>query len=148
MGSVHTLLMQGSCLDQREWLPSWAHVQRVLSEQNHNPHVSCCLTVRQLEMFHWFGSGGVVTKLCPTLATSWTCQAPLSVRFPRQEYWNGLPFPSPGYLPHSGVEPGWIEPRLAVLQSVSCIAAGFFYRLSQGSNPAFVTWVGPLTFGP
>ena len=32
MGSVHTLLMQGRCLDQREWLPSWAHVQRVLSE--------------------------------------------------------------------------------------------------------------------
>ena len=80
MGSVHTLLMQGSCLDQREWLPFWAHVWRVLSEQNDNPHVSCCLTVRQLEMFHWFGGGGVVTKLCPTLATSWTCQVPLSVQ--------------------------------------------------------------------
>ena len=31
-------------------------------------------------------------------ATSWTiaCQAPLSMEFSRQEYWNGLPFPSPG----------------------------------------------------
>ena len=31
----------------------------------------------------------------------WTvaCQAPLSMRFPRQEYWSGLPFPSPGDLP-------------------------------------------------
>ena len=30
--------------------------------------------------------------------TPWTvaCQAPLSVGFPRQEYWSGLPFPSPG----------------------------------------------------
>ena len=37
--------------------------------------------------------GGLVTKLCPTLATPWTtaCQAPLF-----QEYWSGLPFPSPG----------------------------------------------------
>ena len=40
--------------------------------------------------------------------TSWTVasQAPLSMEFSRQEYWNGLPFPSPGYLPHPGIEPG------------------------------------------
>ena len=38
--------------------------------------------------------------------TLWTvaCQAPLSMRFSRQEYWSGLPFPSPGDLP--GLEPG------------------------------------------
>ena len=33
------------------------------------------------------------------------CQAPLSMRFPRQEYWNGLPFPPPGDLQDPGVEP-------------------------------------------
>ena len=40
-------------------------------------------------------------------ATPWTvaCQAPLSVRFSGQEYWNGLPFPSPGHLPDPGTEP-------------------------------------------
>ena len=32
-------------------------------------------------------------------------QAPLSVGFPRQEYWSGLPFPSPGGLPDPGIEP-------------------------------------------
>ena len=32
-------------------------------------------------------------------------QAPLSMRFPRQEYWSGLAFPSPGYLPDPGIEP-------------------------------------------
>ena len=32
-------------------------------------------------------------------------QAPLSVRFPRQEPWSGLPFPSPGDLPDPGIEP-------------------------------------------
>ena len=32
-------------------------------------------------------------------------QAPLSMGFHRQEYWNGLPFPSPGDLPNSGIKP-------------------------------------------
>ena len=32
-------------------------------------------------------------------------QAPLSMGFLRQEYWSGLPFPSPGHLPNSGVKP-------------------------------------------
>ena len=39
--------------------------------------------------------------------TPWTVayQAPLSMGFSRQEYWSGLPFPSPGDLPDSGIEP-------------------------------------------
>ena len=46
------------------------------------------------------------TKSCPTLAISWTvtCQAPLCVGFSRQEYWSGLPFPSPRELPDPGIE--------------------------------------------
>ena len=49
---------------------------------------------------------GLVTKLCLTLVIPWTvaCQAPLSMGFPRQEYWSGLPFPSLGNLPNPGVE--------------------------------------------
>ena len=41
-------------------------------------------------------------------ATPWTVayQAPLSMGFSRQECWSGLPFPSPGGLPDSGIEPG------------------------------------------
>ena len=37
--------------------------------------------------------------------TPWTvaCQAPLSMGFPRQEYWDGLPFPSPGDLSNPGI---------------------------------------------
>ena len=40
--------------------------------------------------------------------TLWTVahHASLSMGFPRQEYWNGLPFPSPGDLPNPGIEPG------------------------------------------
>ena len=33
------------------------------------------------------------------------CQAPLSMGFPRQEYWSGVRFPSPGNLPDPGIEP-------------------------------------------
>ena len=38
--------------------------------------------------------------------TPWTVvhQTPLSMGFPRQEYWSGLPFPSPGDLPNPGIE--------------------------------------------
>ena len=52
--------------------------------------------------------GGLVTESCPIPATPWTVahQAPLCMRFSRQEYWSGLPFPSPGDLPDSGSEPG------------------------------------------
>ena len=40
-------------------------------------------------------------------ATLWTVahQAPQSMEFSMQEYWNGSPFPSPGDLPHPGIEP-------------------------------------------
>ena len=34
-----------------------------------------------------------------------TCQAPLAIGFPRQEYWSGFPFPTPGDLPDPGIEP-------------------------------------------
>ena len=49
--------------------------------------------------------------------TSWTVahQAPLSMGFPRQEYWSGLPFPSPGDLPNPGIEP-----------TTAALAGGFF----------------------
>ena len=33
------------------------------------------------------------------------CQSPLSMGFSRQEYWSGLPVPSPGDVPHPGIEP-------------------------------------------
>ena len=49
--------------------------------------------------------------------TPWTVahQDPLSMEFSRQEYWSGLPFPSPGNLPNPGIKP-----------RISCIAGRFF----------------------
>ena len=48
-----------------------------------------------------------------SFVTLWTAahQAQPSMEFPRQEYWNGLPFPSPGDLPNPGIEP--MSPVLA-----------------------------------
>ena len=50
---------------------------------------------------------GLVAKSCLTLATTWTAtlQASLSMEFSSQEYWNGLPFASPGDLPDPRIEP-------------------------------------------
>ena len=74
--------------------------------------------------------------------TPWTvaCQASLSVNFPRQEYWSGLPFPAPGDLPHPGIKPMSLASRalagslftswatkdtnidnMVVVQSFSCV---------------------------
>ena len=71
----------------------------------------------------------LVAKSCPTLATQWTLahQASLSLGFPRQEYWSGLPFPSPGDLPDPRFELG-----SSALQAVSCIAGGFYTSQTTG----------------
>ena len=44
-------------------------------------------------------------NVCSVISDSSQPQAPLSMGFPRQDYWNGLPFPSPGDLPDPGIEP-------------------------------------------
>ena len=50
----------------------------------------------------------LVSQLCPTplILRTVARQAPLFMRFPRQEYWSGLPFPSPGDHPDPGIQPG------------------------------------------
>ena len=75
----------------------------------------------------------LVTQLCTTLAFPWTAasQTPLSMEFSKQEYWSGLPFPSPGHLPDSGIEP----------RSLVCPAlAGRFFTTRatwEGLNQAY-----------
>ena len=70
--------------------------------------------------------GGLVAKSCPTLAIPWTVafQAPMSVGFSRQEYWSGLPFPSPGdFFPIQGLNPDLPHYRQTL------------YRLSHQGSP-------------
>ena len=58
--------------------------------------IPACMYAKSIQSFQLF-------------ATPWTVafQGPLSMGFSRQEYWSGLPFPSPGDLPDSGIEP-WL----------------------------------------
>ena len=51
------------------------------------------------------------------------CPTPLSMEFSRQDYWSGLPFPSPGDLPDTGM-----EPKSPALQAD-------FYHLSHKGSP-------------
>ena len=56
---------------------------------------------------------------CPTLCNPLDCtkQTPLSMGFPRQEYWTGLPSPPPGDLPDPGIKP--VSPTAPALQADS-----------------------------
>ena len=64
-------------------------------------------------------------------ATPWTVAhwAPLSRKFSRQEYWSGLPLPTPGYFPNPGIE-------LACL--VSPVLVYIFFTIATPGNPRFV----------
>ena len=71
-----------------------------------------------------------------SFVTPWTIayQASLSIGFPRQEYWSGFPFPSPGDRPGPGIEP-----------ASSALSGGFF--TTEPLKPWFCccTWLnGPL----
>ena len=63
----------------------------------------------------------LVAVVSDSFLTPWTvaCHAPLSKGFPRQEYWSGLPFPSPGDLLDPGINPtldSGIKPTSPALQ--------------------------------
>ena len=91
-----------------------------------------------------YRGGGLVLKSSPTLVTSWTVayQAPLSLRFPKEDYWREFLFPSPGYLPDS-----WVEPESPALQADSLptepsgkpyITISFFFLIDK--QQLFIIW--------
>ena len=82
-------------------------------------------------LFLFFFSNQVVSDC---FVTPWTIahQAPLSIGFSRQEYWSGLPCPSPGDLPNSGIEPG--SPALQA-DSLSLSHQGSIKRSHNNKKP-------------
>ena len=127
-GKKETVLIWGHCLDFFRTLDCFSSNRLVSVKLN----------------FSLIPTVGVSVK--PNLAlsifvTSWTVahQAPLSMEFSRKEDWSGLPFPSPGDLPDSGIEPG--SPALqADSLSLSHQEALFAYKnvllLALGSRAA------------
>ena len=65
----------------------------------------------------------------------YTCQAPLSMGFPRKEYCSGLPFPSPGVLPNSRIKPTSLgSPALAGGLFTTTLPGKFQYRKYTANN--------------
>ena len=75
--------------------------------------------------------------------TPWTgaCQAPLSMEFSRQEYWNGLPFPSPEDLPNPGIEPRSPTLQADSLQSEKPKGSPYNAGYNVGPQQIFVGWM-------
>ena len=84
--------------------------------------------------------GCLVTQACLLFCDPVDCslQASLSIGLSRQEYWNGLPFPSPGHLPDPGINPrspslagGFFTIDLPGKPILQCLAAfGWIYFLN------------------
>ena len=93
-------------------------LQSLLEVVTHKTHVPCTLSLCVSACAHLFSR-------VQFFATSWTVahQAPLSVRFSRQEYWSGLSFPPPGDLPDPGIKP--TSPASPALQMDSLSAEPF-----------------------
>ena len=98
------------------------------SSQAHMPPLTCCISflkvkVKSLSRVRLF-------------ATPWTTayQAPLSMGLCRQEYWSGLPFPSPGNLPDPGIKPGSPTLQAEALPSALSGKSISFLELSNIQN--------------
>ena len=71
----------------------------------------------------------------PTLCDSVACQTPLSIEFPRQEYWSGLSFPTPEELPNPGIEPtSFTSPVLTGVGSPKLPVALVLFRSYSAFN--------------
>ena len=101
----------GEDLSERDWEEKELRefgINQVLRSSGHTSSLISDWAQRNL------GWGTEMVPLCGCVlsrvwlfATPWTVahQAPLSMEFSRQEYWSGVPFPSPGHLPNPRIEP-------------------------------------------
>ena len=89
----------GESLDREDWWPKSSGSQRVRRDwvtKEAGMHNVCICKSMKVKVF---------AQLRPTLCNPMDCtrQAPLPMEFSRQEYWSGLPCPSPGDLPNPGL---------------------------------------------
>ena len=80
------------------------------------------------------GGSGLVAQSCMPLCNPKDSPVPLSMGLPRQEYWSGLPFPSPGDLPNPG-----IKPRSPALQADSLLTEPLGKPKTYPTTPEVIT---------
>ena len=93
--------------------------------------MSCLLLTR------WPTSSKKTGACVQLFATPWTVvhQVPLSMEFSKQEYWNGLPFPTPGHLPTKGLNPSVSWRRKWQLTPVFLLGKSHGQRSLVGYSP-------------
>ena len=92
------------------------------------------------------------------LATLWTvaCRAPLSMGFSRQEYWSGLPLPTPGDLPDPGIEPASLASPVfagrffttAPSKSLTCFKVVFYTQIPTDFWQIYLGNGFPVSYEP
>ena len=87
-----------------EWMHQWMHSWR---QEQSRPFLKSKWEIEGSKNFLNYRKKVKSLSCVWLFATPWTVdhQGPLFVGFSRQEYWSGLPFPSPGDLPNPGIEP-------------------------------------------
>ena len=100
----------------------------------------------------WFINSAVCVCVCVCVCMSSCVQpfvipltvahhAPLCMNFSRQEYWSGLPFPTPGDLPNPGIEPAsLVSPALAgeFFTAGATLEAQFWYQIRSDQSLSHV----------
>ena len=124
--------------DQRLWTETSQRSHCRLWSPSVRSFWYCCLVAKSC----------LFAKSC-SFDTPWTVarQAPLSVGFPRQEYWSGLPFPSPRDLPHLGIEPafftlGYLGSPLPQFSSISFMITEEVFLISPAILWNILTQMG------
>ena len=104
--SARSMLLVTVCVQQKKMrnVPGWPLLATDL---------------RKVNMLIWEDVRTIIYSCQDIFVTPWTVahQAPLSMGFSRQEYWSGLPFPSPGDLPNPGIEPSSLALQADALTS-------------------------------
>ena len=90
----------------------------------------------------------LIVQLC-VIPRMVACQAPLSMEFSRQEYWDGLPFPTPGDFPDSGTEPASaaLEGRFFTTEPHRKVKVKSLSRVRLFVTPRTVAHKAPLSMG-
>ena len=111
------LVIKFTALERGRSLIGTSDVCAILLKCSFESDVLGTLSPLQLDLLEWMDACAL--SRAQLFATLWTvaCQVPLSMGFPRQKYWSGLSFPTPGDLPDPGIEP-----------ASSALAGGFFYH--------------------